>query len=473
MRIMNGIRQLFAVAVLGLAAVNAPEALGQAQGRLYGWGHGINGMHLLPPGDDFVAVTGGSKHNLALRSDGTIVAWGDNRVGQLNVPNGPDNHFIAISTKANVSMALRSDGSITAWGPSAPVTNEVPIDYGFVSIASGNNFGIALRIDGSIVTWGSDRYFQVSNVPDVGGPNERYAVAIDAGTEFGLALLDDGSLVAWGEDRAGQVSDVPAGNDFVAISCGTNSCLALRSDGTIVGWGYSFALTGIPTEGGFIGIAAGNFDPDSSQSSSAIRWDGTVVQWPAPAGAEVQGDFLAMHANGKGVGIATSDPFDRSRPVDNSGRWRPVADGLLDTKTNLIWGFGANEVNHYLSGAPVGISFKSAQSMPVVNYGGSTQTYRAFSNSFFQRNDSGWRLPTLSEMKDAHQAGLVTYLDASPKPGFQKLGVVNSFDPVYNGGCWSSTAQGRSYGWWFNFLDGKSGYFDNTRSNFIPVRRGP
>ena len=32
------------------------------------------------------AIAAGNFHNLALKSDGTVVAWGDNSDGQTNIP---------------------------------------------------------------------------------------------------------------------------------------------------------------------------------------------------------------------------------------------------------------------------------------------------------------------------------------------------------------------------------------------------
>ena len=41
---------------------------------------------------------------------GSIVAWGDNTLGQGNVPIGDD--FVAIAAGTSVNIALRADGSL-------------------------------------------------------------------------------------------------------------------------------------------------------------------------------------------------------------------------------------------------------------------------------------------------------------------------------------------------------------------------
>ncbi|NIP50955.1 MAG: hypothetical protein GWN67_03155, partial [Phycisphaerae bacterium] len=65
-------------------------------------------------GNDYIAVSAGGYHSLALRSDGSIVGWGLNHYGQANPPDGND--YITVRAGYWHSLALRSDGSIIAWG---------------------------------------------------------------------------------------------------------------------------------------------------------------------------------------------------------------------------------------------------------------------------------------------------------------------------------------------------------------------
>jgi hypothetical protein len=56
-----------------------------------------------------VAVAAGWSHSVALKADGTVVAWGDNIYGQTNVPARLTN-VIAIAACASQNLALVGDG---------------------------------------------------------------------------------------------------------------------------------------------------------------------------------------------------------------------------------------------------------------------------------------------------------------------------------------------------------------------------
>ena len=76
----------------------------------------LNGATNVPPGlSNVVAVSGGNYFSVALKSDGTVTAWGLGTSGQTNVPAGLTN-VVAISAGGNHTLALRADGTVAAWG---------------------------------------------------------------------------------------------------------------------------------------------------------------------------------------------------------------------------------------------------------------------------------------------------------------------------------------------------------------------
>ena len=98
--------------------------------KLFSWG----GSTTLPDSDltDITAIAAGYNHNLALKNDGSIVAWGRDDYGQATPPAGND--FVAIAAGGVMyshSLALKSDGSIVCWGRN---------NHGQVTPQSGNDF---------------------------------------------------------------------------------------------------------------------------------------------------------------------------------------------------------------------------------------------------------------------------------------------------------------------------------------------
>src|SRR5687768_7161461 len=80
---------------------------------------------LPPPNSGFMAVAAGNYHDMGLRSDGSVAAWGLCDVGQCDLPT-PNSGFIAIAASDSTSFAMRQDGSIVAWGSNEAGEHEIP-----------------------------------------------------------------------------------------------------------------------------------------------------------------------------------------------------------------------------------------------------------------------------------------------------------------------------------------------------------
>lgn len=242
----------------------------RSDGSIVGWGDNRWGMADPPKGNDFVAIAAGTHYSLGLKSDGRIAGWGLGAVGGAYPPDG--NNFVAISAGSDHALALKRDGSIVGWGDRSPGGLDwgqanLPTGNDFIAISAGFSHNLALKTNGSIVGWGYSG-FGKANPPD---GND--FIAVSAGGDFSLALRSDGSIVGWGGGISGQAHP-PKGSNFIAIAAGYNHALALRSDGSIKGWGNNHKDKAEPPKGNdFIAIAAGY------SHSLALKSDGSVVGW--------------------------------------------------------------------------------------------------------------------------------------------------------------------------------------------------
>ncbi|TLM59584.1 MAG: hypothetical protein FDZ69_14145 [Deltaproteobacteria bacterium] len=131
-------------------------------------------------GGPAVGIAQGSTHTVALMADGTVKAWGNNEYGQLgDGTTGTTNRSFtpvtvsglsgvtAIGAGFDFTVALLSDGTVKAWGNNAvgqlgdgtttdrptPVT-VVGLDGPVMAISVGNWHTVALMADGTVKTWG-------------------------------------------------------------------------------------------------------------------------------------------------------------------------------------------------------------------------------------------------------------------------------------------------------------------------------
>jgi hypothetical protein len=250
-----------------------------------GWGSDVYGQADVPAGlSNVVAIAAGDFHSLALKGDGTVMAWGAGQTntgvnpqyGQSIIPSGLSN-VASVARGYFHSLALEANGTIVAWG--AGTTNAgVSPNFGqaivpaalsnVVAIAGGAYHSLALEANGTVVAWGAGTTnpglspnFGQAIVPS-GLSN---VVAIASGLYHSLALEANGTVVAWGAGTInsgitpnfGQAIVPTALSNVVAISAGIYHSLALKADGTVVIWGAGTTNTGTTPNLGQAVVPAG------------------------------------------------------------------------------------------------------------------------------------------------------------------------------------------------------------------------
>ena len=211
-----------------------------------------------------LALAGGARHSVALQGHGTVAVWGDNSLGQMNVPASATN-VTAMASGGYHNLAVRSDGAVVAWGWNSAGQATVPAGLSNVTrVAAGEEHSLALRSNGSVVAWGNNSFGQATVPADLSN-----VVAVAAGGNHSLALRADGTVAAWGLNSSGQ-TNVPADlTNVIAIQCGYSTSLALQPDGTVVSWGRNLSENATNATA----IAAG------SGHGLALRPSGSVSGW--------------------------------------------------------------------------------------------------------------------------------------------------------------------------------------------------
>ncbi len=110
--------------VIAVAAGDSSALALKADGTVVAWGDYLEGM----PANlaNVAAIAMGTQHYLVLKADGTVVAWGQNFYGQCTVPAGLSG-VVSISGGKDYSMARKADGSVVVWGGSVTGVTPVPV----------------------------------------------------------------------------------------------------------------------------------------------------------------------------------------------------------------------------------------------------------------------------------------------------------------------------------------------------------
>ena len=260
---------------VAVAASDAPDSYSslalRADGTVVGWGLNSYGEASVPTGlDDAVAVDVGAGFSVALGSDGSITTWGADDAGQLDVPSdlGPATAVAAGGylgyrgygvpyAACGYALALRLDGTVARWGENRDGSGCEQLDArldppseltGVVAISAGDRMALALKSDGKVVAWGPGVSFRLDGTPPASWSD---VVAISAGMGNMLGLRSDGTVLAygiWGE------SGPPSIDGVQALSAGQVD-LFLHNDSTISAYR---PMSGVPTDSGYEAVSAGS-----------------------------------------------------------------------------------------------------------------------------------------------------------------------------------------------------------------------
>lgn len=230
---------------------------------------------------DVASIATGSSYSLVLKNDSTVWAWGRNVSGQLG--NGTFSTggcqcipfpaqvagltgVVAIAAASHQSYALKSDGTVWAWGnnfhgqlgDSTTINRNTPVQVkfltGVVKIAAGTQSAYALKNDGTLWAWGRNNFGQLGDGTTLDSwipvqVNSLTGIAaIDASAASAYVLKNDGTVWAWGYNGEGQfgngttigsTSPMQIHSDAIAISGGGGVFMYIKTDSTVWASGYN------------------------------------------------------------------------------------------------------------------------------------------------------------------------------------------------------------------------------------------
>ncbi len=363
-----------------------------ASGKLGLGDSGVGTNRLVPTQTaltNVVALAAGENFSAALFANGTVATWGANAHGQLgdgwNTVTQPTPTLVpgltgvtAIAAGGTHMLALKSDGTLRAWGHndqgqvgnvvdtsvSSPVTPNTIADA--VKIAAGYYNSYALLANGVVMAWGINNYGCLG----IGGTNPATSKVpvhvltpslvpltcvtdIAAGGYYALATTCNGNVVGWGANFGGlgrgtsttleatAASTVPAYTDVAGVfasSSGTNShSFIYRStggSGEVLAFGMNVTSSlGTPTGGTKLSptpIAA--LDPGAKvgkRSNFSNTGDHTDIFWRRSDGVNVIWDY---------TGPSATD-FTANWMVGVDPSWTAIGGGDVngDGKADVTW----------------------------------------------------------------------------------------------------------------------------------------
>lgn len=316
------------------------------------------------------SIGAGDRHAIAVKTDGTLWAWGYDAFGQLGLSDSSNNRSSpvqigSLTTWASVmygnecrqSLAVKTDGTLWAWGYNNKgqlglqdtANRSSPVQVGaltnWFSVAAGGYNGqyntLAIKTDGTLWAWGYNNHGQLGvatnagTVTGVSSPVQVGAltnwVKVVTNGDHTLAIKTDGTLWAWGYNGQGQLGlgsttdasspvQVGAGTSWTAIAVGRLCSLAVTSDGKLWSWGdnthgelgqRNTTSLSSPTQVGVLttwaSVAAGR------NHSLALTSTGQLFAW----GYRANGDI------GDGANVSRSSPV----AIGSSTAWTSLQAG--------------------------------------------------------------------------------------------------------------------------------------------------
>ncbi len=241
---------------------------------------------------DVIAIAARRGNGLAVRSDGTVLAFGIGWFGAKNVPAGLSD-VVSVGVEDAFCWAIKRDGSVAIWGDGTGYSGVVRGLSNVVTIAAAGNCThratngnvvtiiadpnqkfLALTRDQTVLQVCSDGPIPQVEPVRVGGQILSNVIAMTSARPRPLVVKKDGGIYEYDSAEPITAGGKEPGN-VMALAHGDGQILALERNGTVVAWGDNlYGETNVPAGLGEVTSIAAD-----EHQSLALKRDGTVVAW--------------------------------------------------------------------------------------------------------------------------------------------------------------------------------------------------
>ena len=186
--------------------------------------------------------------SLALLEDGTVIGWGSNRYGEINIPDFGGKKVIQITCGYIQAYAILEDGTVVGWG--CENSKNIP-DFGgrkAKQISSGKSHALVLLEDGNVIHWTFTGPWS-GYPPKIISPDFKglKAIHISCHNHYSLIVLENGEFrgIDMSNERIVRFPYFPE-KKIKQISTGDDYVLILFEDGIVKKWDYIFGEKEIP-----------------------------------------------------------------------------------------------------------------------------------------------------------------------------------------------------------------------------------
>ncbi|MFY0630006.1 MAG: T9SS type A sorting domain-containing protein [Flavobacteriaceae bacterium] len=330
--------------------------------------------------NDWKHIEAGFTHALAIKTNGTLWAWGRNSFGQIGnstytyqklpIQIGTDTDWNKVRCGYMHSFAIKNDGTLWDWGnnaygqsnPDNTDNSNTPqlfnSDTNWLTVSGGETHSISKKTDNTLRTWGNNYNSQLGGgtyiwnipTPTLINPSNQFE-HISAGGNQSSAVTTNGKAWYWGFNNFSlyfftdiyHSSNIPTtitqDNNWKTTSAGVGFTIAIKDDGTLWGWGNN--------NDGQIGNGQGgtisSIETTPSQIGNDTDWQKTSSGSPTMA-IKTNGTLWAW--GGGHLGDGTTDGSLVPIQIGNDTNWTHISRGnehtLAIKSDGTLWAWGVN-----------------------------------------------------------------------------------------------------------------------------------